>query len=122
MCRAKVAFPSSQNQEIVQCQWTNSSAPFYVVVSNADSSDIKIRSCPKKYDSCTGDMSKDNHYYDCDADVSGLNGGTPVLINAGVGYIVVYYKDSGKYYSVQPTAKGGLAWPGTIEVPEQTRK
>merc|ERR1712086_525058 len=77
--------------EPIQCQWTNASAPFYVTVENRDSSTVKLRSCPKKWDSCTGDMGKPNHYMDCEADVEGQSSAA-VLINAGVGYVVVFYK------------------------------
>merc|ERR1711934_1197686 len=122
LCTAAAhALPRPETEgDIIPCQWTNSTAPFYIVVSNADASDVKIRTCPKKYlDGCTGDMSQPNHYHDCAADVKGMSTGTAILVNAGVGYVVVFYKTTGKFYSVFPLEKGGLAWPGKIEVPAQ---
>jgi len=102
----------------VKCYWSDGSAPFYVTFVNQDSSDVKIRLCPKKYDKCTGDTTQPNSYVDCDADLGGLST-SAFAINTGVGYLVVYYKSTGKFYEVAPTVKGGLAWAGTVTVPAQ---
>ena len=45
---------------------------------------------------------------------------TPVLLNEGVEYIVIFYTTSGNFSLVEPQVKGSAAWPGTIDIPKQT--
>ena len=84
-------------------------------MNNTAPETIKLRSCPKKFAACSGDMTKPNRYVDCTADIPGRSTAS-VLVNPGVGYLVVFYKVSGAEYQVNPTVKGGAAWPATIVV------
>ena len=65
-------------QNIVDCRWNASVAPFFVRVSNLADGAVKLL-CPAQFDRCSGDMSQPNHYNDCPTEIP--RGMTDVLLN-----------------------------------------
>lgn len=113
---AEAPLETKVTEEVIHCEWSDSSAPFFITFDNQAPEDIKIRSCPKKYTTCTGDETQPNHYIDCGTELPGSKVSN-VLVNNGVGYLVLYYKASGSEFQLNPTVPGGSAWDGRVTIP-----